>query len=381
MKTIKTAVAGLGFIGPAHVEALRRIPGIEVVAISDFSDEVARQKSHDLGVDHYYSDFNGLINHKGLECVHICTPNNLHFPMAKAALQKGLHVVCEKPLAMTIGEAEELVKLADRTGLVNAVHFNIRYYPLIRHMKASREKGELGEIYSVIGSYLQDWLFYDTDYNWRLEADKSGESKAIADIGSHLMDLLEYITGLKIVEVMADFATIHRNRKKPLKPIETYSGKLLKPEDYQEVPINTEDYASVLLRFDNGNKGVVTVSQASAGRKNRLSLEIAGSGQTFFWNSENPNECWIGHRDQPNQVLMRDPSLVDAESRKIIAFPGGHNEGFPDTSKQIFKEIYTDVRNGTLSNPTYPTFLDGLRELVLCERIIESNKKQAWVRV
>jgi predicted dehydrogenase len=381
MTIIKTAVAGLGFVGPAHVEALRRIPGIEVVAISDFSDDVARQKALDLGVEKYYVDFNELINHEGIQCVHICTPNNLHYPMAKAALQKGLHVVCEKPLAMTIREAEELVDLTDSTGLVNAVHFNIRYYPLIRNMKAAREKGELGEIYSVIGSYLQDWLFYDTDYNWRLEADKSGESKAIADIGSHLMDLLEYITGLKIVEVMADFATIHKNRKKPLKPIETYSGKLLKPEDYQEVPINTEDYASVLLRFNNGNKGVVTVSQVSAGRKNRLSLEIAGSGQTFSWCSENPNECWIGHRDQPNQVLMRDPSLVDSESRKIIAFPGGHNEGFPDTSKQIFKEIYSDIRNGRSSEPAYPTFRDGLRELVLCERIIESNKKQAWVKV
>jgi predicted dehydrogenase len=302
--------------------------------------------------------------------------------MAKAALHKGIHVVCEKPLAMTIREAEELVRLADRTGLVNAVHFNIRYYPLIRHMKETRENGGLGEIYSVIGSYLQDWLFYDTDYNWRLEADKSGESKAIADIGSHLMDLLEYITGLRIVEVMADFSTIHKNRKKPLKPIETYSGKLLKPEDYLDVPIHTEDYASVLLRFDNGHKGVVTVSQVSAGRKNRLSLEVAGSGQTFSWCSETPNELWIGRRDQPNQVLMRDPSLVEAESRKIIAFPGGHNEGFPDTSKQIFREIYSDIRKGHPSQePSYPTFRDGLRELVLCERIIESNKKQKWVKV
>jgi len=381
MKTIKTAVAGLGFIGPAHVEALRRIPGIEVVAISDYSEEVAKNKANDLGIENYYVDFNDLINHEGVQCVHICTPNNLHFPMAKAALKKGIHVVCEKPLAMTVEEARELVKLAADASLVNAVHFNIRYYPLIRHMKAARVKGELGEIYSIIGSYLQDWLFYETDYNWRLEADKSGESKAIADIGSHLMDLLEYISGLKIMEVMADFSTIHKTRKKPLKPIETYSGKLLKPEDYQEVPINTEDYASVLLRFDNGNKGVVTVSQVSAGRKNRLALEIAGSQRTFSWVSEKPNELWIGNRDEPNQELLRDPSLVHVDSRQMIAFPGGHNEGFPDTSKQIFKEIYTDIRNGRLKKPPYPTFQDGLRELVLCEKIVESNKKQEWVKV
>ena len=289
MRIIKTAVAGLGFIGPAHVEALRRIPGIEVVAISDISIDVAEQKAAELGIKHFYDDFDELISHPGIESIHICTPNNLHYPMAKDALKHGLHVVCEKPLAMTINEAVYLNELAEKTDLVNAVHFNIRYYPLIRHMRTSRMRGELGEVYSVLGSYLQDWLFYETDYNWRLEADKSGESKAIADIGSHLMDLLEYITGLQITEVMADFSTIHKTRKKPLKPIETYSGKLLKPEDYEDVPIDTEDYASVLLRFNNGNKGVVTVSQVSAGRKNRLSLEIAGADQTFSWTSENPH--------------------------------------------------------------------------------------------
>ncbi len=381
MKTIKAAVAGLGFIGPAHVEALRRIPGIEVVAISDVSLEVAEKKAEDLGIKHFYNDFDELINHPGIECVHICTPNNLHYPLAKDALKHGLHVVCEKPLAMTINEAVYLNELGIKTGLVNAVHFNIRYYPLIRHMRAARINGELGEVYSVIGSYLQDWLFYETDYNWRLEADKSGESKAIADIGSHLMDLLEYITGLEIIEVMADFATIHPARKKPLKPIETYSGKLLKPEDYEDVPIETEDYATVMLRFNNGKKGVVTVSQVSAGRKNQLKLEIAGSGLTFAWNSENPNELWTGKRDGPNEVLMRDPSLVHEDSRGVISFPGGHNEGFPDTSKQIFKEIYSDIKNGRSENPNYPTFKDGLRELILCERIIESNKNQVWVKV
>jgi len=381
MKTIKTAVAGLGFIGPAHVEALRRIPGIEVVAISDVSLEVAEKKAEDLGIKHFYDDFDELINHPGIECVHICTPNNLHYPMAKDALKHGLNVVCEKPLAMTINEAVYLHELGVKSGLVNAIHFNIRYYPLIRHMYTARSKGELGEIYSVIGSYLQDWLFYETDYNWRLETDKSGESKAIADIGSHLLDLLEYITGLEIVEVMADFSTIHETRKKPLKPIETYSGKLLKPKDYEDVPIETEDYASVLLRFNNGNKGVVTVSQVSAGRKNRLSLEIAGSGQSFAWNSESPNELWIGKRDSANEILLRDPSLVSEDSKNLISFPGGHNEGFPDTSKQIFTEIYQEIRNGRSENPCYPTFKDGLRELILCEKIIKSNKKQTWVQV
>jgi predicted dehydrogenase len=249
-------------------------------------------------------------------------------------------------------------------------------------MKVMREKGELGELYSIIGSYLQDWLFHQTDYNWRLEPDKSGDSRAIADIGSHLMDLIEYISGNKIMQVMADFNTVHKTRKKPLKAIETYSGKMLQPEDYQEVPITTEDFASVLLRFDNGAKGVVSVSQVSAGRKNRVDLEFSGSKETFHWCSESPNNLWIGQRDSANQQLMRDPSLFHREASSVISFPGGHNEGFPDTSKQMFKEVYAAVRAGKQpEKPTFPTFADGLRELLICEKIIESHRKQAWVTV
>ncbi len=380
MKIIKVGVAGLGFIGPAHIEALRRIPGIEVAAISETSEELAKSKAEQLGIPKYFANFNDLLK-ENIDCVHICTPNFLHFEMVKETLGAGKHVVCEKPLATTIAEGEELLKLANESRLVHAVHFNIRYYPLVRQMKVMREKGELGEVYSVIGSYLQDWLFYVTDYNWRLEPELSGKSKAIADIGSHLMDLLEYISGLKITEVMADFKTIHPKRKKPLKPVETFTGKMLQPEDYAEVPINTEDYATVMLRLDNGNKGVITVSQVSAGRKNRLSLEIAGSKQTFAWNSESPNELWIGRRDAANQVLMRDPSLSDKESAALISFPGGHNEGFPDTSKQMFKEVYENIRKGTMEGAKFPTFEDGLRELILCESILESNEKQGWVKV
>jgi len=380
MKTIKVGVAGLGFIGPAHIEALRRIPGIEVVAISETSEALAKSKAEQLGISKYFGNFSDLIK-EDIDCVHICTPNFLHFEMVKKALLVGKHVVCEKPLATTITEGEELLKLASEKGLIHAVHFNIRYYPLARQMKVMREKGELGEIYSIIGSYLQDWLFYVTDYNWRLEPELSGKSKAVADIGSHLMDLLEYISGVKITEVMADFKTIYPARKKPLKPVETYSGKMLQPEDYADVPISTEDYATVMLRFDNGNKGVITVSQVSAGRKNRLSLEISGSKQTFAWNSESPNEMWIGSRDAANQVLLRDPSLFDKESAALISFPGGHNEGFPDTSKQMFKEVYENIRKGSMEGAKFPTFADGLRELILCESILESNEKQCWVKV
>jgi predicted dehydrogenase len=382
MKKLQVAVAGVGFIGPAHIEALRRIPGIEVVAILNRGLEKVKSKAELLGVSQYFDDYQEMLKTVPIDCVHICTPNNLHYLQAKSALKQGIHVVCEKPLATTIEEAQELVDLAADTGLVNAIHFNIRYYPMVRQMKVMREKGELGDVYSIIGSYLQDWLFYQTDYNWRLEPEQSGESRALADIGSHLLDLLEYVSGCRIIGVMADINTVHKTRKKPLKPVETYSGKILQTDDYQDVEINTEDYASVLLRFDNGNTGVITVSQVSAGRKNRLSLELAGSNKTFSWNSESPNDLWIGERNQPNQVLLRDPSLFHPEAASLVSYPGGHNEGFPDTSKQLFKEVYAAIRQGKQPKiPSFPTFEDGLRELKLNEAILESAKQECWVTV
>lgn len=381
MKPINVAVVGTGFIGPAHIEALRRLPNIRVAALCEATAELAREKADLLGIERSYT-FDELLKQDDIISIHICTPNFLHFSQSKAALLAGKHVICEKPLATKIEEAEELVKLAKEKDLVNAVHFNLRYYPLVRQMKTMREKGDLGDIYAVLGSYLQDWLYLQNDYNWRLEPDKSGESRAIADIGSHLLDIIEYVTGLKIVEVMADFSTVHKTRLKPLKRIETYSQTALTAADYEEVPITTEDHANVLLRFNNGNKGVVTVSQVSAGRKNRLNIEISGSKSNMEWNSERPNEVWIGKREAANQVLLKDPSLLYKEASQLVSFPGGHNEGFPDTSKQLFKEVYAAIVAGKQpENPSYPSFADGLRELIICERIVESHKKQAWVKI
>jgi len=380
-QTIKAAIVGTGFIGPAHLEALRRIPNVEVVALVEVNQALADEKAKQLGIPRAYV-FADMLKQDDIDVVHICTPNFLHYSQAKAVLEAEKHVICEKPLAISLQEAEDLVKIAKTTGLVNAVHFNLRYYPMVRQMKVMREKGELGEVYSIMGSYLQDWLFLQTDYNWRLEPDKSGDSRAIADIGSHLLDITEYVTGLKITQVMADFSTVHKTRLKPLKAIETYSGKMLTPADYQEVPINTEDHATVLLRFDNGSKGSITVSQVNAGRKNRLSIEIAGSVSAFEFNSERPNELWIGKREKANEQLMKDPSLVHREVSSLVSFPGGHNEGFPDTSKQLFKEVYAAIAAGKQpEHPTFPTFADGWRELLIGERIVESNKKQAWVNI
>ena len=381
MKKIKAAVAGMGFIGTAHVEALRRLNNVEVSAICG-SKRCTKAKAEELGVEHYYSEYSELLKDPEIGAVHICTPNYLHYQMAKDALNAGKHVICEKPLTTTKEEAEELCALAKEKGLVNATNFNIRFYPLMHQLKALVNKGDMGEIFSVNGSYLQDWLFYDTDYNWRLEPEQSGESRAIADIGSHWMDLIEFVTGLKVTEVFADFATFHNVRKKPLKPVDTYSGKLLTAEDYQDVPINTEDYATVMMHFENGARGVMTVSQVFAGKKNCLTFDIAGSKKSAEWNSERPNEIWVGRRDTTNELLVKDPSIMHPEAGALVNYPGGHNEGFPDTFKQNFIKIYKAIEENTGSeNAEYPTFEAGLREILLCEKIVESNKKGAWVKL
>ena len=378
-KKIKAAVIGVGFIGTAHVEALRRLNYVEVEAIADDTPQIA-EKASQLGVKKYFSDYKELLSDPDIESVHICTPNVFHYAMAKDALLAGKHVICEKPLTTTRSEAEELLNLAQQKGLVHATNFNVRFYPLMHELKYAIEAGDIGNIFSVNGSYLQDWLFFQTDYNWRLEPELSGQSRAVADIGSHWMDLCEFVTGLEITEVMADFATFHPIRKKPLKPVETYTGKLLSNDDYQEVPVNTEDYASLLFRFSNGARGSLTVSQVFVGKKNCITLEIAGSKKSASWMSERPNEIWMGSRTRANSLLLKDPSLMMPQSRQIVSFPGGHNEGFPDTFKQLFSKIYARI-SGKSENVEYPTFEAGLREIHLCEKILESNSIRSWVNV
>jgi len=380
MTRIRAGVIGTGFIGPAHVEALRRLPGVEVVALSGSNEASARSKAQALGIERSYGDYRALLELRDVQVVHVCTPNSLHHRMAKEALEAGKHVICEKPLAVEVSQARELVELAARHKLVNAVHFNVRYYPLMRQLKLMTAREELGRIFSIHGSYLQDWLYYDTDYNWRLEPAFSGRSRAVADIGSHWMDLVEHVSGLRIREVFADFATFHPVRKKPLKPVETYAGKILAPQDYADVRIDTEDYASVLFRFEGGARGALTVSQVSAGRKNRLYFEMDGAKRSVAWDSESPNGLFIGRREGNNEVLLKDPSLAYPEARTLMSFPGGHNEGFPDTSKQLFREVYAHVSDPS-GEVTYPTFADGLRELELCEAIVQSNANRTWVKV
>jgi len=380
-QTVGVGVAGTGFIGPAHVEGLRR-NGIAVVALAEETAEKAQQKAAELGIPRWFASLDEMLADPSIAVVHLATPNHLHFAHARAALLAGKHVICEKPLSLTSKESGELVKLAAEKKLVNAVNFNIRMYPMAQQARSAVQGGELGDLFILQGSYLQDWLLFPTDWNWRLEPELGGSLRAVGDIGSHWLDLLTFITGLRIEEVYADFRTFIPTRKKPSKPVETYTGKMLQPSDYIDQPIHTEDYASVLLHCQNGVRGVLTVSQVSAGRKNRLFYEISGSKSSLAWNSERPNELWIGQRTAANQVLMKDPSLLSPEARAVSSYPGGHNEGFPDTFKQLYAKVYAYIFAGDYNkNPDFPTFADGHYEMQLCEAIQRSASEKAWVKV
>lgn len=373
------AVIGTGFIGPVHVEALRRI-GVPVVGILGSSAERSRQGAETLGVRRAYASLDELLADPDVQVVHITSPNSAHFEQARRCLAAGRHVVCEKPLAMTSVETAELVALAAQSGLVAAVNYNIRFYPLAVEARERIRRGDLGDVLHVTGAYVQDWLLRATDFNWRVLADQAGETRAIGDIGTHWLDLLSFVTGLEVESVCADLATFLATRRRPTGSVQTFSG--VAPATSVPVAITTEDYGSVLLRFRGGARGVLTVSQMTAGRKNCLRYEIAGANGALAWDSARPNELWLGHRERPNEVLLRDPALLSDAARGVTSYPGGHNEGFPDTFKQLYRAVYADVREGhPAAEPRYPTFADGHREVLLCEAIARSHRECRWVDV
>ncbi len=379
--SLKAAVVGTGFIGPVHIEALRRL-GIEVTGLLGSDRANTERKATELRLAHAYGSLDELLAEPGLTAVHVATPNYLHAPMVRAVLAAGKHVVCEKPLAMNATEGAELLALAEASGLVHAVNFNFRFYPLVQQAKALAQGGDLGKIHQIYGRYVQDWLLKATDWNWRLEPDLDGEMRAVADIGSHWLDLSSFITGQRVTEVCADFATFLNVRRKPTRPRETFAGKELNPDEYEEREIKTEDYASVLLRFDGGARGVMTVSQVAAGRKNHCAFEINGSQSSVAWNSERVEELWIGRRDAPSEVLLKDPALLAPAARAFTEAPGGHAEGFRDTFKMLYSRVYAAIEAGAPpAEPDYPTFADGLYALQLGDQVFRSARERRWVAV
>ncbi len=377
------AVIGGGFIGPVHVEALRRI-GVEVVGLLGRSAEHTADLARRLGIARIYRDLGELLDDRRVGVVHIASPNAHHFEQARRVLESGRHVICEKPLATSSEETAALRALArSRPEQAAAVNYNVRYYPLCHEIRERIASGDLGRVLSVTGSYVQDWLLYPEDFNWRVEPDGGTNLRAVADIGTHWMDLAQFLIGMPIRAVNADLATFHPRRFKPVGPTDTFQGATgaSGPRPTEAVEVRTEDHGAVLLRFDAGARGAFHVSQVTAGRKNRLTIEIAATEAAVAWDSESPNQLWIGSRRGPNQLLERDPALLHPDAAAISHYPGGHAEGFPDTFKQLYLDVYSWIVEGRKAGrkPTFPTFADGDWEVGLCEAIARSAAESRWV--
>ena len=378
---IRVGVIGAGFIGPAHIESLRRLGFVEIVALAGSSQESAAQKAADLFIPRAYGDYLDLIADPAVDVVDIASPNITHYPAAKAALAAGKHVVCDKPLGMNSEESAELLALAEASGLVHAVLFNARFYPLVQHARALIQRGDLGTVYSVHGGYWQDWLLLDTDYNWRVESAKGGALRAVGDIGSHWLDLAQFVTGQAVQRVMADFATFIPVRQKPVRAIQTFSTAEV---ERTPVTMDTEDAASVLLRLEDNTRGTMQVSQVAAGRKNHLAIEVNGSRGSLAWDGERPNELWLGYRGRPNELLIKDPALLAPAAQAIARYPGGHDEGFADTHTAIQRAIFEFIRAGGYASgqqPNFPTFAAGHRENVIADSLLRSAREERWIDV
>ncbi len=381
--TLAAAVVGTGFIAPVHVEALRRL-GIGIAGILG-SDPVKSERARGaLGLPRAYRDYDDLLADPMVSVVHLAVPNVLHYDLTCRALAAGKHVLCEKPLAMDARQSADLVARAGASGLQAGVCYNVRYYPLNLHARHLLRSGALGRILSIHGSYTQDWLLKTSDYNWRVLADQGGDLRAVADIGTHWLDLIRTLTGLEIDSVMADLCTVHPRRSRPCSEVTTFAGGASTEVSTERdtIPITTDDCGNVLMRLTGGVRASLFVSQVAAGRKNCLRYEIAAEQGNLAWDSESPESLWIGRRDGPSQHLIRDPTLLAPMAAAHASYPGGHVEGFPDTFKQCFRTFYDAVAGRVSADgPGYPTFADGHRELALCDAILASHRTQRWTSV
>jgi predicted dehydrogenase len=377
---IKTAIVGTGFMGKVHTENVRRLPNVEVAAVVGSRPERAQAFAESMGIPIAASKLEEVLDNKEIAAVHICTPNVDHFPQSMAALGAGKAVLCEKPMTTTVDEARQLVDAAKAAKAVHAVQHNLRYYPVLQQARQMIAKGDLGEILIVQGTYSQDWLLYDTDWNWRIDTKANGQLRVMGDIGSHWMDMIQHLTGLPITAVCAELTTFHKTRKRPKGSVETFSGKKAQPSDYEEFSVDSDDFAAVLLHLGKRARGSYTVSQMSAGRKNRFFFEIFGTKAGLAWNQEEPDALWIGYRNDPNRIIVKDASLFYPEASKFADLPGGHSEGYDDSHKQVFKNFYARVADPSLP-VDYPTFEDGLRGMILLDKVAQSAAKKSWVEV
>lgn len=380
MKKIQTAIVGTGFMGKVHAENVRRLGTVEIAAVVGSRPDRAQQFADAMGIPLATDKLDDVLKNKAIQVVHICTPNVEHYPMSLQVIDAGKAVLCEKPMTMNVSEAHKLVDEAKQKQVLNCLQHNLRYYPVLQQVRQMIKHGDLGEVLIVQGTYSQDWLLYDTDWNWRLDAKSNGKLRVMGDIGSHWMDMIQHLTGLSITAVCADLAIFHKTRKRPKGSVETFSAKKDVAAEYETFPIDTEDFGMVMLRLGEKARGAFTVSQMSAGRKNKFAFEIFGTKSGIAWDQESPDTLWIGHRNEPNQIIIKDGSLFYPEAAKFADLPGGHSEGYDDSHKQVFKNFYAKVADPSIPID-YPTFADGLHGMILLEKVAESADKQAWVKV
>jgi predicted dehydrogenase len=376
-------LVGAGFVGPHHVDAVRRLGFVDVVAVAGSTEESARSKAQTLGARKAYGNYQALLDDPDVDVVHNATPNYLHYEVTSAALAKGKHVVSDKPLAMTSAQAKRLVGEAQRAGVVAAVTFNYRGNPLVQQARLAVARGDIGRLHFLHGHYLQDWLLKDTDYSWRLDPDQGGASSALGDIGSHWCDLVQHVTGLRITHVLGDISTVVKKRRKPAASRTAFQAD--SGNEGELVDIRVEDLASVLVRFDNGARGSFSVGQVCAGHKNDLVLEVCGAKASLRWRQEAQNELWVGCRDKANELLQKDPSLLDPDARRYAHLPGGHQEAWADAFCNLMREIYQCIAGGPPYGPLSPivaTFEDGYRANRIVDAILESAADGgAWTAV
>ena len=376
---IGAAVIGTGFIASVHIGALRRL-GIHVVGVLGSNAERGAERAAALGVTKAYDSLQSVLADPSVQVVHVTSPNRAHYPQVKQILAAGRHVICEKPLAMTSAQSAEMLALAKATGLVAAVCYAVRFYPLNQHARGMVLDGQLGDIRLLTGHFHQDWLAKPTDWNWRLETEEGGQLRSVGDIGTHWLDLTSFITGLRATEVMAELSTFIKEREKPVGPVETFAKT--EGQKTERRTITTDDAAMIMLRYGNGARGVMSTSQMSHGKKCALHWDITGSLASAAWNMENPEQLWIGRRDEPNQILLRDPGLMNPMGAAAANLPGGHVEGYADSFYSFFRQVYADVARGaTSAASTYATFEDGHYEMQFCDAVIASTKAGAWTKI
>ena len=381
-RPLRSAVIGTGFVGPFHVDAVRRGGYGDVVAIGGSDQQRTRARAAALGVAQATADIRSILGDPSIDVVHVCTPNRTHVELATAVLEAGKHLVLEKPVALDANAARGLAELARRQARHALVALTYRGYPMVRRARALVRAGEVGEVRLVHGGYIQDWLSDSTDYNWRLDPAVGGASRAVADIGTHWFDTAEFVSGLRVEAVFADLATLLAQRSRPLAAtaaFETADGPV------EEVQVESEDAATILCRFEGGARGATVISQVSPGRKNAFTLELAGSQATVGWDQEDAERLWVRNRTEA-RVLTRNPEDGPPPGPGIPSLPAGHPEGWAEALRDLLRPFYAAVAAGDPppeepGAAAYPTLDDGARGVAFVEAALQSSREGRWVPI